>query len=379
MPGSIKVSGAYKTIAAPYVKVSGSWRSVSVAYTKVDGTWRQWYAANITDDFNRANASSLGTVSNGVTSWEDVTGTWAIVSNQAKASTGTYPLAKVVNPLGSADYEVKVDTPSGNGSGLAFWITNSNNWYGVVTETSSSTSYSCPSGGTLNGTNCDTSSNYSATATTVNCGNVTTYDCSYPATVSYSSLYMSASCFGCSGAGGNGGTLQCVNGACYEVNIPGYTCPNGGTATGVEPNVTCVKTCSDCGTGGSDPCRQCTSYSCPSGGTLSGTTCFVTSSYSATATTTYTNRVKLVQKVSGTVNTLANYTTTTSVGSNTAPTLSLKVNTSNNLITIVAYTGAGQTGTSYTNSYSATSPSTTPSAGIVSTTSDIAVDNFGLK
>ena len=379
MPGSIKVSGSYRTIAAPYVKVSGSWRSVSVAYTKVDGTWRQWYAADITDNFNRTDASSLGTVSNGVTSWEDITGTWAIVSNQAKASTGTYPLAKVVNPLGSTDYEVKIDTPSGNGSGLAFWITNSNNWYGVVTETSSSTSYSCPSGGTLSGTTCTVSSNYTATATNVNCGNYYSYDCSYPATVSYSSLFVNSSCSGCSGEGGNGGTLQCVNNACYEVNIPGYTCPNGGTATGIEPNVTCVKTCSDCGTGGSDPCRTCTVYSCPSGGTLSGTTCFVSSTYSATATTTHTNTVKLIQRASGTVSTLATHTTNTSTGSNTSPTLSLKVNTSNNLVTFVAYTGAGQTGTSYTYSYSAASPSTTSSAGIVSTTSGIAVDNFGLK
>jgi hypothetical protein len=379
MPGSIKVSGAYRTIAAPYAKVSGTWRAVSVAYVKVEGTWRQWYAANITDNFDRSDASSLGTVSNGVTSWENVTGTWEVVSNRAQASTGTYPVAKVNNPLGSADYELKLDTPSGNGSGLAFWVTNTNNWYGVTTETSSSTSYSCPSGGTLSGTTCTVSSNYTATATTVNCGNYYSYDCSYPATVSYSSLYMSSSCFGCTGEGGNGGTLQCVNGACYEVNIPGYTCPNGGTATGIEPNVTCVKTCSDCGTGGSDSCRTCTVYSCPSGGTLSGTTCFVSSTYSATATTTHTNTVKLIQRASGTVSTLATHTTNTSTGSNTSPTLSLKVNTSNNLVTFVAYTGAGQTGTSYTYSYSATSPTVTASAGMVSTTSGIPMDNFGLK
>ena len=59
MPGSIKVSGTQRTIAAPYVKVAGTWRPAAVGYVKVAGTWRQWYASSIIDNFNRADSTPL--------------------------------------------------------------------------------------------------------------------------------------------------------------------------------------------------------------------------------------------------------------------------------------------------------------------------------
>ena len=378
MPGSIKVSGAQKTIAAPYVKVSGTWRPAAVAYVKVSGTWRQWYAADITDTFDRADASSLGTVSNGVTSWTALSGSWAIASNQATSSTSpsSYPVATVTSPLSSTDYELKIDVPTGAGPGVALWVTDASNWYAVTTNLVTTNNYSCPSGGTLSGTSCIVTSTYNATATTYNCGSPSSYDCSYPATVSYGSLYQSSTCFGCVGNGGNGGILDCVSGACYEVNIPGYTCPNGGTPTGVEPNVTCVKTCSDCGTGGSDPCRQCTSYSCSPGDSLSGTTCTSTSTYSATNTPSYTYATRVIRNTSGTKSTLVTY-------SHSAAVRSLKVVTSNDTISISAYSGTGQSGLLDTNNYNVTTPTKTAIAGIIispaSSSQGTTLDNFYMK
>lgn len=378
MPGFIKVSNTQRPLSSAYVKVSGTWRPVVNGYVKVNGAWKTWITPNVVDDFNRTDAASLGTCSNGVASWTATSGSWAISSNAATSATSasSYPLASISSVVSSPDFEVGVDIPAGNGPGVAFWVTDANNWWAAVTDTVVTNNYSCPTGGTLSGTNCVITSTYAATSSTYNCGSSYSYDCSYPATLSYGSLYQGSSCYACTGPGGNGGTLQCVSGACYEVNIPNYTCPNGGTATGIEPNVTCVKTCTGCGTGGSDSCQTCTSYSCSSGDTLSGTTCTHTSTYTATNTPTYTYSVKILKKIAGTVSTAATYTYSSAVRS-------LKVSTSNNSVTISAYSAVGQSGLLAANSYTATSPTTTSTAGMIispATSSQSAVlDNFYIK
>lgn len=379
MSGSIKISGTYKAVDSAYVKVSGSWKSVIKGYTKVNGVWKQWYTANAIDSFDRADAASLGTCSNGIASWTATSGSWAIASNQATSATSasSYPLASIPSATASSDNDIRVDIPSGAGQGIAFWVTDANNWYAAVTDVVTTANYSCPSGGTLSGTNCIVTSTYSATASNYNCGAPSSYDCSYPATLGYGgSLYQGSSCYACTGPGGNGGTLQCVSGACYEVNIPHYTCPNGGTPTGVEPDVTCVKTCYDCGTGGSDPCRTCTSYTCASGDTLSGTTCTHSSSYAATNTPSYAYFTRIIRKAAGTVSTLTSF-------SHSAAVRSLKVVTSNDTVSVSAYSGTAQDGLLNTNSYSATTPTKTAVTGIIispaSSSQGTTLDNFYMK
>jgi hypothetical protein len=379
MPGSIKVSGAQKTIAAPYVKVSGTWRPAAVAYVKVSGTWRQWYAADITDTFDRANANSLGTVSNGVTSWTALSGSWAIASNQATSSTSpsSYPVATVTSPLSSTDYELKIDVPAGAGPGVALWVTDASNWYAVTTNLVTTNNYSCPSGGTVSGTDCVITSTYNATATTYNCGSPYSYDCNYSASYRAAGyVYNGAFCSGCSGPGANDGTLQCttINGqfGCWEIIPAGYYCPNGGTLSGS----TCLKTCSGCGTGGSDPCATCTSYSCSPGDSLNGTICTSTSTYSATNTPTYTYTTRLIKNTSGTKSTLVTYSHSSAVRS-------LKVTTSNDTVSISAYSGTGQSGLLDTNNYAVTTPTKTAVAGIIispaSSSQGTTLDNFYMK
>jgi hypothetical protein len=137
-----------------------------------------------------------------------------------------------------------------------------------------------------------------------------------------------------------------------------------------------VQTCSGCGTGGSDPCATCTSYSCASGDSLSGTTCTHSSSYAATNTPSYTYSTKVIKKTSGTVSTLVSY-------SHSAAVRSIKAVTSNDSVSISAYSGAGQTGLMNTNTYSATTPSKTAVAGIIislaSSSQGTVLDNFYMK
>lgn len=384
MPGSIKVSGAQRTIAAPYVKVSGSWRTASLAYIKVDGSWRQWYAAEIVDNFNRANASTLGTVSNGVTSWTALKGTWAIVSNAA-VGTGTYPMATVTNPLQLSNYELKADvTP---GTGLAFWVTDANNWWAAINDVTAVTNYSCPNGGALSSDNTTCTITTTSNATTAYSGPYTYV----PAGSSTSSYY--ASLGSDTYVKSNGGNCQncsssqnCYAGGCWT---PGkYYCPNGGTLINDQCYTTTSYSayCTPQGTyqtvNGSTGCYTAY-YVCPSGSTLSGSTCTATSTYTPTATVTYTNFIKVLQSAAGTVTTQHSFSAGTSTATNTYLMNSLKVTTSNNTISVIGYTGAGQTGTSYSTSHVSTAPATTATAGIIvapaSSGQGYTLDNFGLK
>lgn len=143
--------------------------------------------------------------------------------------------------------------------------------------------YSCPSGGVLSGTTCNTTS-------------------SYAALISYT----------CPSGGALSGTT-CVNQSTYAATgtypaTPSYTCPSGGSLSGtactISGNYTATATsywlgngikwpslaqCSNSCNGGRITCRNwCKTgmvYSCPSGGTLVGATCYTSSAY--TATTNY--------------------------------------------------------------------------------------------
>lgn len=387
MPGSIKVSGAQRTIAAPYVKVAGTWRNVSVAYTKVNGAWRQWYAAQITDSFDRTDAGSLGTVSNGVTSWTDVTGTWGIVSNQASTATAasSYPISKVENPLLQPNYELKIDVPTGSGAGVAFWITDTNNWYAATTYTTKNTNYSCATGYTFNATNtkCEKTSTYNATlnctAQTYIAGSAGGYVYAGPATAGEVYVHGAPGCTNCS--------YSCDSAHCYQQT---YTCPAGQTKINYDCYTSSPATSGYCSSGsanaacGTGPCYT-TTYSCNSGDSLSGSTCTNLSSVDPTISYTYTHSVRVLRNASGTVATLASTNVgTTLADASTNRIASLKVTTSNTTVDIMAYTGAGQTGTGTTlASYVATSPVTTANAGIIIAPTGsgqaTAVDNFNLK
>lgn len=239
MPGSIKVSGSFRTVAAPYFKVSGTWKAASVAYTKVNGVWRQWYAANVTDDFNRTNSSTLGTVSNGVTSWTPTKGTWTILSNQAKVTSAisSYPIATVPSPTQSADYELKVDLPAGTGTGVALWVTDANNAYTVTGNTVAATNYTCPSGGTLDGTTCNVSATCTSGCSSTFYGAQTYVPFTYSSTPTTVYTQISSVCTYCTG-----GTRTCIGSQCYTTSIQQscYGMSGGGPDTCTGQSLQCT-------------------------------------------------------------------------------------------------------------------------------------------
>jgi hypothetical protein len=193
------------------------------------------------DTFVAANtASALPT--SATKPWESVSGTWGITTNKAYAVTpgASYPVAAFDAKSESAVVKA-TGANNGAGYGVSFWVTDANNWWGAHTTKSSYTAapYSCPSGGTLSGSNC----NYTYGAS----------QGSYPV---------------CPGD-------WTFHAACYFLQDGVWV---GQVGPAWYPNGV---------------------YSCPSGGSLSGSTCYV--SYAATATTWYKHDVKVVKKTSGSV------------------------------------------------------------------------------
>ena len=153
-------------------------------------------------------------------------------------------------------------------------------------------SYSCPSGGTLSGSTCNTSSSVAATVVTAG-----GYSCPSGGSLSGTTCLTSSSYAATAGAtvySCSSGTLSgstCLGGGNYAGTVLTagyYSCPSGGTLSGV----TCNTSSSVAATGtnnyscsapyvvstGSSTCSPTTSaatgvYSCAVGATLSGTTC----------------------------------------------------------------------------------------------------------
>lgn len=382
MPGSIKVSGSQRTVASPYVKVSGTWRQVAAGYIKVAGSWRVWHSADISDNFNRPNSSTLGTASNGIAQWTTLRGSWEVSSFQASSTTaatnGALATTTLTKPV--PNYQIDLDIPSGAGVGTAFWVTDENNWWAAITYQTTSTSYSCPSGGTLSGTTCNTSSSYGASLASGSeyVGPATPSTQYYVEEVRFGYEPIGIACGSqCTQMGGS-----CINGTCQEPG-PYIYCTSTPTTT---PSDFCSSVSYSCSSpsylSGTDCYTSYSYYYCPSGGDLSGTTCTVTSSYPATGTPTTAFSVRLIKSVSGTISTVQ--TLGTSV-----ETKSLRVTTTNNAINIKAYGSAGQSGPAAELDYTASSPTITGNLGVIKTvaaTSGSAsanqtntVDNFGAR
>jgi hypothetical protein len=84
--------------------------------------------SKITDSFNRSDGS-IGSTDTGQ-AWQATRGTWTISSNKASTATSpsSYPIAAVDFASPSATIEVDVS----RGSGAAFWISDSSNWWGLA-------------------------------------------------------------------------------------------------------------------------------------------------------------------------------------------------------------------------------------------------------
>lgn len=138
-----KVSGDFKSASNLYAKVNGGWKKAQFGYIKVDGTWKQFWAAELVDDFGRANTQSgLGTANSGQ-AWTVARSQWQIESNAARTP-GTkteYPLATIDAGFSDFNLEANELTP---GMGVAFRVEDANNWWAVFpyyTQTATNYTY----------------------------------------------------------------------------------------------------------------------------------------------------------------------------------------------------------------------------------------------
>ena len=108
------------------------------------------------DTFNRANTADLYTAE---VDWTDIRGDWVIDTNTAYTTTSasSYPIAT----FDSQKYNVSVRATNGDnkaGFGVAFWVTDADNWWALVSDSTTTTGsysyYTCPQGGYLSGTTC---------------------------------------------------------------------------------------------------------------------------------------------------------------------------------------------------------------------------------
>jgi len=106
------------------------------------GQWRKWVIGSLKDLFTRANTTTgLGTAPTGQV-WAATRGNWFISSNKATSNDtpSTYPLASAQVGLTYPTITEAVDNRGG--PGIAFWVTDSNNWWGFYAQTNTSSSAS---------------------------------------------------------------------------------------------------------------------------------------------------------------------------------------------------------------------------------------------
>ena len=327
MASSVKASGTWRSISGLSVKVSGTWRTATAGYVKIAGVWKQWFAAFITDNFNRSTSGTLGTSSSGA-NWSTLSGTWYANGGQAQSDTAasSYPLATVGWGAPSTTASASVVS----GTGVAFWVSDAGSWWAAVSyNNSSSYSYSC--------------NPYSCNCVSCNCS-PQSYACN-PYPCNPYQCNCNTTCTTCPSG-------YTYNGSAY---FPGY-CAKGPYTNGYPAAIaspSCTTTCSTC----YDTCYQtCTQTVC-------GTCC--STCYQTCSGTSYNYYLRLLNSVSGTVSVA---TGDVSLGSQAA---AIWVNTNGDVITAKAYSDTAMTSQLGSDLvYTATSPTKGPAAGVIKAPSD---------
>jgi hypothetical protein len=228
MPASVKVSNSWKTATGLSVKVAGTWRTATSAFINVGGVWKQWFASRIQDTFTRAStASGLGTSTTGQV-WTALRGNWRVGgSNNALSddAASNYPIASI--NFGNSDVKTQTDTTGG--VGVAFWITDSGSWWASYPRYTSVTNTFCDQGEQSDFVNPPTGNCCSGVVT----GSISVCD---QTQVTSTTNPPSGSC--CSGITTGGGGSTCTGTQVTSTSNPpsgsccsGVTTGGGGTTT----------------------------------------------------------------------------------------------------------------------------------------------------
>lgn len=130
--------------------------SITIRATDAGGNYvdRAFTLANFissdTDNFNRSTSGNLGSTSNKATVWTNQRGTWQADGSRAYSSdsAGTHAVATIVGSTTNIS-NLQADTQNTGGVGVAFWVSDANNYYAATTyySTSSGSTTSCSGGG----------------------------------------------------------------------------------------------------------------------------------------------------------------------------------------------------------------------------------------
>lgn len=126
----IKVGNTWRNISVPSARVNGSWRPCKQIWVKANGTWRVAFDLTEPDPFDVAGTL---TQTPGNVPWEQLSGTWTASSSIAIASDANNRIASI--DAGTTDITINVDATDVNfaGEGVAFWIQDQLNWWGLKT------------------------------------------------------------------------------------------------------------------------------------------------------------------------------------------------------------------------------------------------------
>ena len=130
---------------------------------KPDGVFAYWFAQGksilsaFIDAFTRSDSGSA--IGANVVEWIPERGTWGINSNAVTTSTAaaSYPIATFNAGTVAATVKATLPAVRSAGAGVAFWVTDANNWWAAVADKVdlSGAPYNCPSGGSItSGSNC---------------------------------------------------------------------------------------------------------------------------------------------------------------------------------------------------------------------------------
>lgn len=305
----------------------------------------------IIDQFTRTTSGLLGTATSGQI-WSAIRGVWSANGSQATSSDtpSTYPIASISfgpNAILSADVSP--------GVGVAFWVSDANNWWAAYPFYTSSTGSPTCTGSVV------TCSDTTNTCNPGGCGSVG----------SSSSTACTGPTVSCSDS-----TNTCSPGGCGAVSSSSstsYSCPNGGYPYYFGGN------CWDLPShnGESIPATATTTYTRTQNTNV--TTYTRTQNTLVAGATTYYSYLNIDKSVSGTVTNSSNFLLSSS-GSTYPTVASIQVVTSNGTITAKGYSSTGlvtQLGTTLTSTPA--SPTQGYSVGLVKATSasqGTTADNF---
>lgn len=125
-----KVGGTWRTVKLPYARVSGQWKPCKQMYAKVGGVWKITFDITAADPFD-GTGSLDGQLTPGYAPWEVISGTWTESGGNVSSSDTSDRVAALETGLTDVEVEIDRTTAATGGDGVAFWIQDQSNWWGV--------------------------------------------------------------------------------------------------------------------------------------------------------------------------------------------------------------------------------------------------------